>query len=286
MPSVKDHAHVLRVYEHTNSSQIIVFLGRRYGAFRVLAKGSRRMSKRGFEGGFDLLSRGEILAYPRPDDGLWIFKEWEERWSPKHLGSNLTALRAASYLAELSEQLTRETAGLADPDVISDTARANAALYRQLGLTAKSLDAQAKETPFLPGAQLLEFTLHGLALSGWLPDLERCSACSKVLRTTRQPVLLGPDGLECNNCGKIRLAENGVIGPDRLLPVHSIWLPQEALSALQFVYKTGKSARVTPNAATALARALERLVHNGLERDLRTLKSAMREVYRMGKKEK
>ena len=75
MPIFKDHVQILRVQEQSNTSQIAIVLGRRLGQFHVLAKGARRWPKKGFEGGFDLLARGELLAYPRPGGQLWIFKE-------------------------------------------------------------------------------------------------------------------------------------------------------------------------------------------------------------------
>ena len=49
MPIVKDEAQVLRVFEQGNTSQVLVLLGRRLGQMRVLAKGSRRFHRKGFE---------------------------------------------------------------------------------------------------------------------------------------------------------------------------------------------------------------------------------------------
>src|SRR4051812_19031680 len=108
MPILKDIAQVLRIYEQGNTSLVAVMLGRKIGQFRVHIKGGRRWPKKGFEGGFDLLARGEILVYPRHGETLWVFKEWEER-SRAPAGTSLSRLRAISYLCELSEALTRHT---------------------------------------------------------------------------------------------------------------------------------------------------------------------------------
>ena len=110
MPILKDDAQVLQVYEQGNTSLVIVFYGRALGQFRVHGKGARRWTKKGFEGGFDLLARGEVLVYPRRGEGLWILKEWNETARPA-VGQSLALLRAASYLCELTAALTRPTAG-------------------------------------------------------------------------------------------------------------------------------------------------------------------------------
>src|SRR4051812_794319 len=113
MAILKDFAQVLHLYEQGNTSLVAVMLGRRLGQFRVHIKGGRRWPKKGFEGGFDLLARGEILVYPRLGETLWVFKEWDERARPA-LGGSLSMLHAASYLCEFTEALTRPKSGTRD----------------------------------------------------------------------------------------------------------------------------------------------------------------------------
>jgi recombinational DNA repair protein (RecF pathway) len=213
MAIVKDLAQVLRVYEHGNTSLVLVFLCRRLGQVRVLAKGARRWARKGFAGGFDLLVRGELVVYPRRDESLWIFKEWEERARPAKLGRSPVALRAASYLCELAEAVTRETAGGGwhgeQPRRIEgagarpgagrgarDTHEAapHAALYEQL---AEAADVLNDGVP--PGPVLLGFTLRALDTAGLLPDLARCSGCGRAL-SGLGGARLGREGLECPAC--------------------------------------------------------------------------------------
>src|SRR5581483_5029989 len=110
MPTLKDHAQVLSVIEQGNTSLVLVLLGAQLGQIHVHAKGGRRWPKKGFEGGMDLLARGEIVVYPRPGEMLWLLKEWSEDARPR-LGQTVPMLYAASFLSELAQALTRPTAG-------------------------------------------------------------------------------------------------------------------------------------------------------------------------------
>ena len=320
MAIVKDLAQVLRVYEHGNTSLVLVFLCRRLGQIRVLAKGARRWARKGFAGGFDLLVRGELVVYPRRDDALWIFKEWDERARPAKLGRSPVTLRAASYLCELAEAVTRETAGSGwhgeeRARIAGANARATAGrgaretheaaphetLYEQLAEAAEVLDDGAP-----PGPVLLGFTLRALETAGLLPDLARCSRCGRAL-SGRGGARLGREGLECRAClgveqdGPPEASRSHAAGRAAARPATvragapsrreaaeaqaagSVWLSPEALSALAYVKRTGKAVKLSRDAAGRNARALGLLVHATLERDLRTLPFAQAAVARMAR---
>ena len=279
MAIIKDLAQVLRVHEHGNTSLVLVVLGRRSGQLRLLAKGARRWTRKGFAGGFDLLVEGELLAYPRRGEGLWIFKEWDERRRPA-LGASPALLREAAFLCEFTEALTRETAGSAwageEPHWPSAAPAAPSAdrhetLYDLLAAAATALAGRAP-----PGPVLLAFVLRSLDVSGWLPDLARCSACRALLPRGPAPARLGYRGLECSEClGRARTPAQEAPG---------VWLAPEPLRALDFVRRTGKGVKLSSPAAEALARALAMLVHGALEHDLRTLPAATAAVRDMAGK--
>jgi recombinational DNA repair protein (RecF pathway) len=299
MAIVKDLAQVLRVYEHGNTSLVLVFLCRRLGQVRVLAKGARRWARKGFAGGFDLLVRGQLVVYPRRDESLWIFKEWEERARPARLGRSPATLRAASFLCELAEAVTRETAGsgwhgeerarIAGADARATAGRGardtreaapQETLYEQLAEAAEVLDAGAP-----PGPVLLGFTLRALETAGLLPDLARCSRCSRAL-SGRGGARLGREGLECRACLCVEHGgppETNRPGAAGRAAAGSVWLSPEALSALAYVKRTGKAVKLSRDAAGRNARALGLLVHATLERDLRTLPFAQAAVGRMAR---
>jgi len=277
MAIVKELAQVLRIHEQGNTSLVLVMLGRRLGQFRIYAKGARRWPKKGFEGGFDMLTRGEMVFFPRSHEGLWIFKEWEEHARPA-LGHTPEQLLSASYLCELTEALTRETAGaLADP---LDSHSSNIQLYDELARSAAALAAGAP-----PGAVLLHFTLAALQIEGLLPDLDSCTRCelpltSKPETGNRRPETNGGHparrfwfsghGCFCNACA-IQLAREHTLE-------RGIWLTPEAQRALAHWARGGRGVRVSAAAAAQLARAMMLLVHAGLEHDLHTLRRAAQSV--------
>ncbi|HLX64816.1 MAG TPA: DNA repair protein RecO C-terminal domain-containing protein [Planctomycetota bacterium] len=274
MPILKDNVQILRVQEQSNTSQIAIAFGRRLGQFHVLAKGARRWPKKGFEGGFDLLARGELLAYPRPNGQLWIFKEWDERARPQ-LGQSYRMLAAGSFLCELTEALTRHTAGSAYEGGAPDDSSAK--LYDVLAASSDALAARAAH----PGSVLLGFTLRALECEGLLIPLNQCHVCGKKFfdgAKKAEPAWLSPDGLECKICVEKRYGGKGAAAPAR-----GFWLGLEAHRALAHHQRTVKPLKLSEAAAQQLARALALLVHGALERDLRTLPYAMTWVKGMGK---
>jgi recombinational DNA repair protein (RecF pathway) len=285
MPILKDIAQVLRVHEQGNTSLVAVLLGQKLGQFRVHAKGARRWPKKGFEGGMDLLSRGEILVYPRSGETLWVFREWDERARPA-LGGSLLQLRAASYLCELSEALTRHTSGAAQDDEDSSGESTGARLYDILALSADALASDAH-----PGAVLLSFTLRALHAEGLLPELDCCMFCEET--PAPGAVWLTAEGICCTSCyRKEQIAARTVSAPP-LKGAHlasaerprGLGLSAEAYRALIYVHETARPVKLSPPAAEQLARAMILLVHAALEHDLRTLLNAARMVRLMGAKE-
>lgn len=267
MAILKDLAQVLHLYEQGNTSYIAVMLGRRLGQFRVHIKGGRRWPKKGFEYGFDLLARGEILVYPRSGETLWVFKEWDERARPA-LGTSLPMLRAASYLCEFTEVLTRPTSGSNDTSAQAG-ATSRERLYELLAGTADALAEGAK-----PGALLMTYTLRALDLEGLLPDLGHCRECeAKVPRNMRQPepLWLTREGLHCKECA-------AKLSRIQAAPERGIWLTPEAHRILLHLYSSTKPVQASPAAARLLGLSLILLVQGALERDLRTLQGAARLV--------
>lgn len=301
MAILKDLAQVLRVHELTNTSLVVALLGRRLGQFRVHIKGGRRWPKKGFEGGFDLLARGEILVYPRHGDALWVFKEWEERARPA-LGHSVAMLRAASFLCELAEALTRHTAGSRRDEFAGgargarlDEAASGAALYDLLAATADALAHGAQ-----PGPLLMIFALRALQSEGLLPELHVCTACrAEILKTwqerKRSPAARTPGpsaaattprrkpqavwvtgaGLRCQTCVAAAKARGE-------FNARGVWLAPEAYRVLLHLHTAARPVKASATAGQQLGQALIVLVHGVLERDLRTLRGAARLVAGMG----
>jgi recombinational DNA repair protein (RecF pathway) len=270
MPTLKDNAQVLSVIEQGNTSLVLVLLGEQLGQIHVHAKGGRRWPKKGFEGGMDLLARGQIVVYPRPGEMLWLLKEWSEDARPK-LGQSVPLLYAGSFLSELVQALTRPTAGQhPEPAAKGNSAAPHAQLYQLLAAAAEALAAGAA-----PGAVILAFAVRAFEQEGLLPALDRCDDCGRDLKRTAAAAWLSSAGLYCPACAaKEAERRNGV----KLMP--------EALRALQQVRKTRLAASLSAAAAEQLARALVVLTYAALEQDPRTLPAAVRLVKALSRKQK
>ena len=263
MPPVKDEVQLLRVHEQGNTSQVLVMLGRGLGQFHVHAKGARRWPRKGFEGGFDLLLRGEVVVYPRRGESLWVFKEWEERARPA-FGPALDALNAASYLCELAETLTRHDSGTAVEDAESNF---NASNFDLLAAAADALAAGAD-----PGIILLNYTCNALRIAGSMPTFSRCQRCERKLPEPNKRAWLDSAGLCCAECLPAQMQSENRRG---------IWLSPESQRAIVYIARSACAPRISAQAAGEMARAMILLVHGALERDLRTLQAAAELVRRV-----
>lgn len=103
MPAVRDEAVVLRNYEYSENSQILVLLTLAHGRVRVIAKGIKRGTRARFAPAVDLLDAGTVNFYPRHgsgDGGLSILGEWKQTRVFPGLRSRLDRLYAALYCGE------------------------------------------------------------------------------------------------------------------------------------------------------------------------------------------
>lgn len=100
MASVIDQAIVLRTWEFSETSQTVSLLCRARGLVRGLAKGAHR-EKSSFNGGFQPLTRGEIVLADKPAAELATLIEWDLRVVYKGVRSDLGAHRAGLYVVDL-----------------------------------------------------------------------------------------------------------------------------------------------------------------------------------------
>ncbi|MHC4810982.1 MAG: DNA repair protein RecO [Planctomycetota bacterium] len=104
MPTVSDIAIVLRQWDFSETSQTVRLLTREHGPLRGLAKGARR--ERGmFSGGFEVGTRGQLVAITRPGRDLATLTEWRllEVFPGvrRRLAANRVALLALDLVAHL-----------------------------------------------------------------------------------------------------------------------------------------------------------------------------------------
>ena len=162
MPRFTDDAIVLREHDWSETSQLVTLLTREHGKVRGLAKGSRRTSPGSvarFSGGFDLLTRGQVIARTRPTTELAQVTEWDLQYPHHRLHHDLDALHAAYYAADLANALYIDE----DPHP-----NAFAALQSFLEAVAENIEEKVN----VPGA-LLRLQWELLDDAGYRPELER-----------------------------------------------------------------------------------------------------------------
>ncbi len=100
MPTIRDEAICIRHWDFSETSQTVSLFLREHGLLRGLAKGARR-ERGAFSGGFDLFTRGEIVAIVKPGRELATLTEWTLLETFPVLRKSAPANRMAWYLADL-----------------------------------------------------------------------------------------------------------------------------------------------------------------------------------------
>jgi DNA repair protein RecO (recombination protein O) len=100
MGTTHDQGVCIRQWDFGETSQTVSLFGRSLGVVRGLAKGARR-ERGAFDGGVDLLSRGEFGAIIKPNRDLATLTEWDLLEVFPRLRTDLIANQAAFYMADL-----------------------------------------------------------------------------------------------------------------------------------------------------------------------------------------
>jgi DNA repair protein RecO (recombination protein O) len=175
-------ALVVRGTDWSETSRICTLWTREFGKVRVLAKGGRRL-KSNFEVALDLLTVCSIVLLRKSSGGLDLLTEAQVVERFPRLRSDLPALHAAYYVAELLADWTHDY----DPHpVLFDEARA----------TLQSLGT----TPQTTGTRLARFELVLLRELGYRPVLDSCIVCGKAVDGQGLAFSAGLGGVVCPSC--------------------------------------------------------------------------------------
>jgi DNA repair protein RecO (recombination protein O) len=221
-------ALVVRTADWSETSRIATLWTREFGKVRALAKGGRRL-KSNFETALDLLSVCSIVFLRKSSGSLDLLTEAQVARRFPRLRSDLSALYAGYYVAELLADWTEDY----DPHpILFDAALA-------------ALDDFG--TPDVPtGPRLARFEMVLLRELGYSPVVQACAACGGTLDANRG-IAFSP-------------AAGGVLCP-ACQPRHRDRKPlsPEAWHALRQLSEPGEAAPATWSAA---ARAEVRQVLN------------------------
>lgn len=182
MAAEKALALVVRATDWSESSRICTLWTREFGKIRGLAKGGRRLKSK-FEVALDLLTTCSIVLLRKSSGGLDLLTEAQVVERFPRLRSDLTALYAGYYIAELLADWTEDY----DP---------HPALFDEAVAALRELGAPPGST----GLRLARFELVLLRELGYQPVLETCAVCGAEVDGGRLAFSVGLGGVVCAAC--------------------------------------------------------------------------------------
>jgi DNA repair protein RecO (recombination protein O) len=182
VPAEKALALVVRGTDWSETSRICTLWTRELGKVRVLAKGGRRL-KSNFEVALDLLTVCSIVLLRKSSGGLDLLTEAQVVERFPRLRSDLAALYAGYYIAELLADWTEDY----DPHpALFDEARES---LRQLGTS-----------PSTTAMRLIHFELVLLRELGYQPVLDQCTECGQPIDGRQLAFSAALGGVICADC--------------------------------------------------------------------------------------
>ena len=217
MATEKATALVLRTTDWSESSRICTLWTRELGKVRALAKGGRRL-KSAFDNALDLLALCDIVLIRKPSGGLDLLTEARALQRFPHLKTDLAALYAGYYVAELLADWTEDY----DP---------HPALFDEASAALRELGADGLPVP----VRVLRFETVFLAELGYRPVLARCSLCGDERLAGPLAFSAEAGGVVCPPCQRTPDSSRRFLSPEAL----------DALRRLE-----GEQWRTVPDAAT------------------------------------
>ncbi len=180
-------ALVVRGTDWSETSRITTLFTREFGRVRALAKGGRRL-RSSFEVAFDLLTVCRVVFLRKANGGLDLLTEAQLHERFNSLPSNLTALYAGYYVAELLAD------GTQDYDPHPELFDAALAALRHFCTQPTSYQTVAA------------FELVWLKELGYSPTLDECVVCTRSQasftpeQTNRMAFSPSAGGVVCGEC--------------------------------------------------------------------------------------
>ena len=216
MAAEKALALVLRTTDWSETSRIATLWTREFGKVRALAKGGRRL-KSNFENALDLLTVCSIVFLRKSSGSLDLLTEAQVIQRFPRLRTDLAALYAAYYVAELLADWTQDY----DPHPLLFDEALDA--LRELGGTAPPhpdpppQGGREKEVPSpagLPappqqgegrgggecGPRVARFEMVLLRELGYSPVLDHCAGCGGPIAETDLAFSPAANGVLCRAC--------------------------------------------------------------------------------------
>jgi DNA repair protein RecO (recombination protein O) len=206
MSAEKATALVLRTTDWSESSRIATLWTREFGKLRVLAKGGRRL-KSNFENALDLLTLCGIVFLRKSSGSLDLLTEAQVIQRFPRLRSDLAALYAAYYVAELLSDGTQDY----DPHPLLFEEALDT--LRELGGAPPHPNpppqgGREKDSPLVGegwggggvGPRVARFEMVLLRELGYSPVLDHCGGCGGSLVETELVFSPAANGVLCRRC--------------------------------------------------------------------------------------
>lgn len=107
MPTISDNAICIRRWDFSETSQTTLLFCHEIGMLRGLAKGAKR-PKSNFSGGFDVLTRGQVVAIVKPSSDLATITEWHIEQVYDHCRRDLHTNHVCLYMIDLLQHALTE----------------------------------------------------------------------------------------------------------------------------------------------------------------------------------
>jgi len=174
-------AIALRVFDYSETSQVVQLYSRELGRVHAIAKGSKRR-RSAFHGAFDVLSLYDIQRLEKQPGTLDLLTAAETLEDFRRVRADFTRFSAASYCADLVAEATQE--GMPQPD-----------LFDALRAALASLDAGDP----LPDT-VFRFEAILLHVLGHFPRLQPCGSCGRPLSGPEAWFSVRDGGVLCVHC--------------------------------------------------------------------------------------
>jgi len=178
----KATALVIRGTDFSETSRIVTLWTREFGKVRALAKGGRRL-KSNFDVALDLLTVCGIVLIRKTSGSLDLLTEAQVQERFPQLRSDLAALHAAYYVAEMLGDWTQDS----DPHPV---------LFEEAIATLRNLG----QPGVLTGPCLAHFELVLLRELGYGPALDFCADCGEALSGQGLVFSAAGGGVLCAAC--------------------------------------------------------------------------------------
>lgn len=177
----KSLALILRVFDYSETSQVVHFYARELGRTHAIAKGSKRR-KSAFRGGFDVLTLVEILRIEKDPGTLDLLTSAETLDIYPELRRDWARFSAAGYAMDLLDEFTPE--GMPQPELF-DLARGTLDALEGGGGVAECV---------------FRFEALFLDLLGHFPRLDTCGTCRRPLSGSDAWFSVRDGGVHCGRC--------------------------------------------------------------------------------------